>query len=883
MPSSSNIVNWANIGANGNYTIGTGTEARGVTIETTTNAAGETAAVSTQGTPAQEALWADDLHDAVTTTLTFDAPVQNLSFELFDVDQDGALTDERVTILATDASGNVYPVSFTELDGLHTGTDGVLDADDQGAATTDTSGADDSVTVTIAGPITELQIIFDHGEGADQTGTLGVGDIAFENAPDGIVEGDGTNNIIDADYIEDPDGDVVTQGDDVIHAGDGNDTVKGLDGNDSILGGDGNDSLIGDQGNDTIDGGAGADTIIGGIGDDSITGGQGDDSVEAGEGNDSFSGGAGDDYVNGDYGDDVLHGGTGDDYLRGSFGNDTIHSGGTGEGDDFLWGGYGDDRFVISDGFGNDTIAAENQQETLGDTLDLSGVTTDLRIDLTNGASGIGTFTDGTDTTTYTSIEHIELSGGTDTLVLSDGSGTDVVRGFEVPTDNGDGTFAAGDMLDVTGLTSDSGGTAITTRDIAVSANADGHAVLSFPGGENLTLEGVDPADLTPTALEAMGVPAAPDGYFTGTDGDDVILIGDVDADGDVIDGGDAALPGTSGDDDVILSGAGNDQVFGGAGNDSIEAGADNDTVYASIGDDTLSGGSGDDKLFGEDGNDYLMGGEGADTLDGGADRDRFAGLTAGDVVRGGETGDDFDTLSLAGLGNHNVVANPFDAEAGTIELLNDAGDVTGTITYEGIENIVPCFTPGTEIATDQGLVEVQDLKVGDRVFTRDHGTQEIKWVGQRTLAGDELAVSSYLQPILITAGALGNDLPSRDMLVSPNHRMLINDPSVHLLLGESEILVAAKHLVGNPGISRAKVDQVTYCHFMFESHEIVWSDGVWSESFQPGAQALAGLDHAQRTEVFTLFPELESAPSTVFPTARPVAQKHEAALLLKG
>ncbi|UZD91919.1 Hint domain-containing protein [Cognatishimia activa] len=843
MPTNSTI-DWSAISENGDFTLGSGTSEIGVSIETTTNGDGQTGAIGDQGMPTANGLWVNGLTDAVTTTLTFDQPVQDLSFELFDVDQNGTDWDERVTILATDAEGNVYPVSFNDLAATHSASGATIDTSGSNDLTTDTTGAADSISVSIAGPITSLEIIFEPGESANETGAIGLSDITLIHALDGVVEGTATADLIDGLYLNDPEGDMVTSGDDVIEAGDGNDTINSGEGNDIVYGGDGADLS------------------------------------ELGFGNDQFFGGEGDDSVNGDRGNDELHGGTGNDFLRGSFGNDTIHSGGAGEGDDYLWGGYGDDTFVIQNGFGNDTIDAENEEETLGDTLDLSNVTEDLTIDLTNGLQGQGSFSNGTDTATFDAIEHIQLSAGQDTLVLADGSGSDTVSGFSSPIDNGDGTFTGQDMLDVTSLTSDFGATTVTTRDVTVTEDADGNAVLTFPGGENLTLQGVPASAFDdPLALEAIGIPAAPDGYFSGTDNDDVLIVGATDADGDVIDGGDAALPGASGDDDHILAMGGNDLVFAGAGNDIVEAGDGNDTVFASIGDDTLYAGSGNNELYGEDGDDVFHSGAGANHMHGGIGDDTFFGITDGDDISGG---DGIDTVNMSGLGPYNVVHSGSDPQAGTIEFLDGDGNVTGSASFKGIEKIVPCFTPGTQIATIRGLVDVADLEIGDLVCTRDHGMQEIRWIGKRALSEDELTRLPHLRGITIQKDALGENMPDRDMTVSPNHRVLVSDPKVELCFGEREVLVSAKHLLGFSGVSKSDATTQTYIHVLFDRHEIVLSDQLWSESFQPGEQALEGLDIAQREEIYELFPELQIRPSEVFQTARRVAQKHEAAILYK-
>lgn len=196
---------------------------------------------------------------------------------------------------------------------------------------------------------------------------------------------------------------------------------------------------------------------------------------------------------------------------------------------------------------------------------------------------------------------------------------------------------------------------------------------------------------------------------------------------------------------------------------------------------------------------------------------------------------------------------------------------------------LVPCFTSGTLIATPRGEVNVEDLRVGDRVITRDNGIQVIRWVGARTLKGRDLVRNDELRPVLIRAGALGNGLPERDMKVSPNHRMLIASERSAFYFEEREVLVAAKHLVGQPGIQYVDIDEVTYVHFMFDQHEVVLSDGTWTESFQPGDYTLRGIDGEQRKELVALFPELgEPKGADSYMAARRSLKRYEAQLLLQ-
>jgi hypothetical protein len=129
----------------------------------------------------------------------------------------------------------------------------------------------------------------------------------------------------------------------------------------------------------------------------------------------------------------------------------------------------------------------------------------------------------------------------------------------------------------------------------------------------------------------------------------------------------------------------------------------------------------------------------------------------------------------------------------------------------------------------------------------------------------------------------LGNGLPERDVMVSPNHRMLVAGDQTQLYFEESEVLAAAKHLVNGAGIQVVDVVKTSYIHFMFDQHEVVLSDGTWTESFQPGDYTLKGIGDAQRDEILELFPELANAEGLQdYASARRTLKKHEAKLLVK-
>jgi len=162
-------------------------------------------------------------------------------------------------------------------------------------------------------------------------------------------------------------------------------------------------------------------------------------------------------------------------------------------------------------------------------------------------------------------------------------------------------------------------------------------------------------------------------------------------------------------------------------------------------------------------------------------------------------------------------------------------------------------------VSTPTGLILVQDLRVGDRVMTRDHGLQELRWIGRKEMSHAALSADARFRPIRISKGALGDGMPMQDMLVSPNHRMLIAGPQLTVNFGEEEVLVAAKHLVGLPGVTMSGPRDICYLHLLCDRHEVLLVDGTWTESFQPGDVALNGLASDQAGEVLALFPELKN------------------------
>jgi len=180
------------------------------------------------------------------------------------------------------------------------------------------------------------------------------------------------------------------------------------------------------------------------------------------------------------------------------------------------------------------------------------------------------------------------------------------------------------------------------------------------------------------------------------------------------------------------------------------------------------------------------------------------------------------------------------------------------------------CFTPGTKITTPSGDRLIEDLKVGDLVITADNGIQTIRWVGRKKITGARLHVHDHLRPVKIKKGAFGKGLPNADMWLSPHHRVLISGHTLSLHYGTREALAPIKGLSNDHSIfSDYNLKSTEYIHILFDKHEIVYSNGIASESFHPGAVGLNTIEEASRNELFEVFPELAVNPYCFGASAR--------------
>ncbi len=199
-----------------------------------------------------------------------------------------------------------------------------------------------------------------------------------------------------------------------------------------------------------------------------------------------------------------------------------------------------------------------------------------------------------------------------------------------------------------------------------------------------------------------------------------------------------------------------------------------------------------------------------------------------------------------------------------TVIISSDFNGSSLTVSDYGIV----CFARGTIIDTIHGPMKVEDLIAGVQVVTRDHGPREIKWIGAKKI---KLSAGSKLAPIRIRANGLAAGVPSSDLYVSPEHRVLVRSRIARNLFGTNEVLVAAKQLLQIDGVDIASgMAEVEYFDILFEGHEIITSNGAETESLFTGPVALKSVGKAAAEEIFAIFPHLRDADYVTEP-ARPL------------
>ncbi len=255
--------------------------------------------------------------------------------------------------------------------------------------------------------------------------------------------------------------------------------------------------------------------------------------------------------------------------------------------------------------------------------------------------------------------------------------------------------------------------------------------------------------------------------------------------------------------------------------------------------------------------------------------------LDIGDTIRSrgifrftnNETGETYDVTEVYSQSAGNPIEQLFvftstapdwifDSTSRSFSLL----DADGTLPYSSIV----CFGAGTLIQCEDGYdIAIEQLKVGDRVTTCDGSLDIVRWIGSRKITSYGLLTNPKLRPVRIKAGSLGSNLPTDDLIVSSQHRVLVKSVIAERVFGTTEVLIPAIKLIGLEGIEIADdLQEVEYFHILFDQHQIIRSNGAPTESLFTGPEALKAISPEARTEITTLFPEIEQPAFSPHPAA---------------
>jgi Hint domain len=159
-----------------------------------------------------------------------------------------------------------------------------------------------------------------------------------------------------------------------------------------------------------------------------------------------------------------------------------------------------------------------------------------------------------------------------------------------------------------------------------------------------------------------------------------------------------------------------------------------------------------------------------------------------------------------------NNLGREFDAS-----LVDSIGNVAANAAFAS----VLCFAAGTRIATEDGEMPVERLAIGQRVRTMFAGLAPVVWIGRRSIDCRRHPSPRLVWPVRIAAGAFGSGAPKRDLYLSPDHAVFLDN-----------VLIPVKRLIDGEAIAQAPVDRVDYFHVEFQHHDAVFAEGLAAESY---------------------------------------------------
>jgi hypothetical protein len=260
---------------------------------------------------------------------------------------------------------------------------------------------------------------------------------------------------------------------------------------------------------------------------------------------------------------------------------------------------------------------------------------------------------------------------------------------------------------------------------------------------------------------------------------------------------------------------------------------------------------SGPGGLFEVDGNDGGANNTGAVNLAGGGaflDKgEQFGGVISGLGANGQVQIADSSSAAGAPTGHslnllNNTMTFSFSSgDSYTLSFNATTNPVSGLIVTTGTSEftVTVCYVTGTRIKTLRGDVAVEALAVGDLAVTASGEARPIVWIGRKRV--DRPAREAW--PVRVTAGAFGENQPSRDLFLSPGHAVCID------VIGE--VFVPVSELINGVTIAQVEVAEVTYWHVELESHDVLLAEGLPAESYMDaGNRAFFGREFGRLAQV---------------------------------
>ena len=185
------------------------------------------------------------------------------------------------------------------------------------------------------------------------------------------------------------------------------------------------------------------------------------------------------------------------------------------------------------------------------------------------------------------------------------------------------------------------------------------------------------------------------------------------------------------------------------------------------------------------------------------------------------------DAITVLGT---TIAETSFNASSHVLTLYNGAHAVAGSLQFGAsvtdgsdikVNGIVPCFMVNTRIATPHGELPVQAMRVGDKVRVLSGHDEPIVWIGHRSVDCVRHPEPHRVWPVRVSAHAFGNGRPARDLWLSPDHALFIDD-----------VLVPVKYLINGTTIVQRPRSRVSYYHIELPRHAVLWAEGMTAESY---------------------------------------------------